>query len=249
MSWFWQLRGHQRDAREWSTAVTELGPDPFEAPVRPAVPLADPCVDLPPPWSEEQVWEARRGVRLLRFASGTGTAGDEGDGGSGDSGGEFWGSAGTRAYLARIVAAYRADLPQVCRRPGVMWFFAGLIVGEWRSMGEALDAMVDACRARPGRGWDLGLARTLRGRMLDTGPDNEDRAARDADEAVSLLEGTGDLVILAESLAGGRRGNPWPRGAYRRDGPAAARRPLRPYRTHRPRPRPADHAGGGSRLP
>ncbi|GGJ77491.1 hypothetical protein GCM10011583_06070 [Streptomyces camponoticapitis] len=200
MSWFWQLRGHQRDARDWSRAVAELGPDPFEAPVRRAVPLADPCTDLPPPWSDEQVWEARRGVRLLRFASGTGTDG-EGDGDEGGGGGEFWGSAGTRAHLSRIVAAYRADLPQVCRQPGVMWFFAGLIVGEWRSMGEALDAMVAACRARPGRGWDLGLALTLRGRMLDTGPDNEDRAARDADEAVSLLEGTGDLVILAESLS------------------------------------------------
>ncbi|MFC8826467.1 BTAD domain-containing putative transcriptional regulator [Streptomyces sp. NPDC057137] len=208
MSWFWQLRGHQRDARDWSTAVTALGPDPFEAPVRPAVPLADPCIDLSPPWSEEQVWEARRGVRLLRFASGAGMGGDEsegggegGGGGGGDGGGQVWGSAGTRAHLARIVAAYRADLPQVCRQPGVMWFFAGLLVGEWRSMGQTLDALVDACRARPGRGWDLGLALTLRGRMLDPGPGNEDRAARDADEAVSLLERTGDVVILAESLS------------------------------------------------
>ncbi|WP_354606783.1 BTAD domain-containing putative transcriptional regulator [Streptomyces panacea] len=204
MSWFWQLRGHQRDARDWSTAVTALGPDPFEAPVRPAVPLADPCIDLPPPWSDEQVWEARRGVRLLRFASGAGMGGDEaedgGDGG-GDGGGLVWGSADTRAHLTRIVAAYRHDLPQVCRQPGVMWFFAGLLVGEWRSMHEALDALVAACRARPGRGWDLGLALTLRGRMLDTGPDNEDRAARDTDEAVALLEKAGDVVILAESLS------------------------------------------------
>lgn len=92
MSWFWQLRGHQRDARDWSRAVAELGPDPFEVPVRRAVPLADPCTDLPPPWSDEQVWEARRGVRLLRFASGTGTDG-EGDGDEGGDGGEFWGSA------------------------------------------------------------------------------------------------------------------------------------------------------------
>lgn len=198
LSWFWQVRGHQRDARDWSTAVMALGPDPFEAPVRPAVPLADPCVDLPPPWSDEQVWEARRGVRLLRFASG-------GGGGEGAERDEDdtrnWSGPDTRDRLTRIVAAYREDLPQVCRQPAVMWFFAGLLVGEWRGMGETLDALVDACRAQPGRGWDLGLALTLRGKLLDTGPDNEERAARDADEAVSLFEQAGDSVILAESLS------------------------------------------------
>lgn len=198
MSWFWQVRGHQRDARDWSRAVTALGPDPFEAPVRPAVPLVEPCIDLPPPWSEEQVWEARRGVRLLRFASGGG--GDEGED-CAEGKAEIWGGADTRDQFVRIVAAYRVDLPQVCRQPAVMWFFAGLLVGEWRGMGETLDALVKACRAQPGRGWDLGLALTLRGKLLDTGPDNEDRAARDADEAVTLFEQAGDSVILAESLS------------------------------------------------
>ncbi|MET9552066.1 BTAD domain-containing putative transcriptional regulator [Streptomyces sp. NPDC006645] len=215
MSWFWQVRGHQRDARDWSEAVTALGPDPFAAPVRPAVPLADPCIDLPPPWSDEQVWEARRGVRLLRFASGGG-GGERADGGDDDKdkskgkgkgkgqskdNAQIWGGPDTRDQLTRIVAAYRKDLPQVCRQPAVMWFFAGLLVGEWRGMGETLDALVDACRAQPGRGWDLGLALTLRGKLLDTGPDNEERAARDADEAVSLFEEAGDSVILAESLS------------------------------------------------
>ncbi|WP_405679226.1 AfsR family transcriptional regulator [Streptomyces sp. NBC_01511] len=209
MSWFWQLRGHQRDARDWSTAVAALGPDPFAPPVRPAVPLADPCVDLPPPWSDDQVWEARRGVRLVSFAAGAEADGSVvggsvtgGNGAGGNVGdGNVGGSAATRDHLTRIVAAYRRDLPQVCRQPGVMWFFAGLLVGEWRSMGETLDALVDACRERPGRGWDLGLALTLRGKLLGTGPDNEGRAARDADEAVSLFEQAGDLVILAESLS------------------------------------------------
>lgn len=199
MSWFWQLRGHQRDAQDWSRAATELAPDPFAAPVRPAVPLPDPCIALPPPWSEEQVWEARRGVRLVSFASAGGEK--DGAGHAPDDGAGFWTSADTREHLARIVAAYRPDLPQVCRQPGVMWFFAGLLVGEWRSMGETLDALVDACRSGPGRAWDLGLALTLRGKLLHTGPGNEDRAARDADEAVTLFEQTGDLVILAEALS------------------------------------------------
>ncbi|MEU0692660.1 BTAD domain-containing putative transcriptional regulator [Streptomyces niveus] len=199
MSWFWQLRGHQRDARDWSTAATALGPDPFAAPVRPAVPLADPCIDLPPPWSDEQVWEARRGVRLVSFASGGGEKQEAGH--APDDGSRFLAGTDTLEPLTRIVAAYRPDMPQVCRQPGVMWFFAGLMTGEWRSMGETLDALVDACRARPGRGWDLGLALTLRGKLLDAAPGNEDRAVRDADEAVALFEQAGDLVILAESLS------------------------------------------------
>lgn len=230
LSWFWQVRGHQRDAHDWSTAVAALGPDPFAAPVRPAVPLTDPCIALPPPWSEEQVWEARRGVRLLTFASGGGgeRAGErpgtrpgewtEGGAENGDTRRDVdrgkdegkdwdeddaraWGGAGTRDLLTRIVAAYRPGLPQVSRQPAVLWFFAGLLVGRWRGMGETLDVLVDACRARPDRGWDLGLALTLRAKLLDTGPDTEDRAARDADEAVALFEQAGDSVILAESLS------------------------------------------------
>ncbi|MFD7519906.1 BTAD domain-containing putative transcriptional regulator [Streptomyces niveus] len=212
MSWFWQVRGHQRDARDWPEAVTALGPDPFEAPVRPAVPLDDPCTDLPPPWSDEQVWEARRGVRLLRFASrGGGAEGAEWD----EDHARNWSGDRTRDQLTRIVAAYRRDLPQVCRQPAVMWFFAGLLVGEWRGMGETLDALVDACRARPGRGWDLGLALTMRGRLLDAGPGDEERAARDADEAVALFERAGDSVMLAESLSA--RGESYERrGRYAR---------------------------------
>ncbi|NGO80725.1 AfsR/SARP family transcriptional regulator, partial [Streptomyces sp. YC504] len=72
MSWFWQLRGHQSDVTTWSAAVAALGPDPFAAPVRPAVPLVDRCTDSAPPWDEEQVWEARRGARLLVQAASTG---------------------------------------------------------------------------------------------------------------------------------------------------------------------------------
>lgn len=199
MSWFWQLRGHQRDARDWSGAVASLGPDPFAPPVRPAVPLAAPSIDLPPPWSVEQVWEARRGVRLVSFASGGGEKGEAGR--TPDEASRSRSSADTLEQLTKVVAAYRPGMPQVCRQPGVMWFFAGLLAGEWRSMGETLDALVDACRALSGRGWDLGLALTLRGKLLDAAPGTEDRAVRDADEAVTLFEQAGDLVMLAESLS------------------------------------------------
>ena len=101
MAWFWQLRGHHAEARVWSRAVAALGPDPFAEPIRPAVPLADRCTDRPPPWSEEQLWEARRGVGLMVFAAGGDAA--------------AFNSPETVAYLRRVVSAYGTGL---ARTPG-----------------------------------------------------------------------------------------------------------------------------------
>ncbi|MGW7364259.1 AfsR/SARP family transcriptional regulator, partial [Streptomyces sp. NPDC054841] len=135
MSWFWQLRNHQADARTWAAAVASLGPDPFAAPVRRAVALPDRCTDTPPPWDEEQLWEARRGVRLLVLAAGDAAAYEgaaydaaayEGAGHGAayaDTASEGAGPAGdTPAQLGAVVSAYRPGLPQNCRQPGSMWY-------------------------------------------------------------------------------------------------------------------------------
>ena len=47
--------------------MAALGPDPFTPPAAPVVPLLEPCTAAPPPLSEEQRWEARRGVRLVEL--------------------------------------------------------------------------------------------------------------------------------------------------------------------------------------
>ncbi|MEV5594513.1 BTAD domain-containing putative transcriptional regulator [Streptomyces sp. NPDC052496] len=213
MSWFWQLRNHQADARHWAAAVAELGPDPFAGPdpsaghdspagrdpsarrdpsaapgppagsVRSAEPLADRCTAVPPPWAGERLWEARRGVRLLVLASSGDQAGPAG-----------------RVRPEAVAAAYRPGLPQTARQPGVMWFFARLMAGEFTGLDEAVDAVVRHCRD-VGDGWDVGLALLLRTKLLGGRPAGLDRSARDAEEALALFEAAGDLWGIAESLS------------------------------------------------
>ncbi|MFF0560054.1 ATP-binding protein [Streptomyces sp. NPDC004266] len=195
LSWFWQLRNHQADARAWAAEAARLGPDPFREPVRPAEPLEGRCVDVPPPWTGERLWEARRGGRLYALAT---------EGGEGATALE---RPETRARLAALVAAYRPGLPQTCRQPGTMWYFARLMTGELTGLDETLTLIVDACRGH-GTGWDLGFALLMRAKLVGRGSD--------AAEALALFEAAGDSWGIAESLAA--RGE-----AYEREGrPAEA---------------------------
>ncbi|WP_191094770.1 AfsR/SARP family transcriptional regulator [Streptomyces venezuelae] len=181
LSWFWQLRNHQIDARTWAVEAGRLGPDPFRAPVRPAEPFDGRCTDVPPPWSGERLREARRGGRLYALAT---------QGGRGSAAFE---RPETRARLTALVSAYRPGLPQVCRQPGSMWFFARLMTGELAGLDEALTAIVDACRDH-GPGWDLAVALLIRAKLVVHGPE-------DATEALTLFEAAGDPWGIAESLA------------------------------------------------
>ncbi|MDX3232219.1 AfsR/SARP family transcriptional regulator [Streptomyces sp. ME19-01-6] len=196
MSWFWQLRNHHGDARSWAPAVAALGPDPFLPPVRPAVPLADPCTDQAPPWSEEQLWEARRGMRLMVFAGGGGVGGASAD------------REGAQEYLRGIVDAYRPGLPQTCRQPGFLWFSARLLTGQAASLGESLDAMVRDCREL-GHVWELGFALLLRARLRYDHPGGPERSAGDADQALTRFERAGDPWGIAESLSARGEAHEW----------------------------------------
>ncbi|MEU2238396.1 BTAD domain-containing putative transcriptional regulator [Streptomyces sp. NPDC018338] len=181
LSWFWQLRNHQTDARTWAATAARLGPDPFREPVRPAEPFEGRCVDVPPPWTGERLWEARRGGRLYALAT---------EGGEGATALE---RPETRARLAALVAAYRPGLPQTCRQPGTMWFFARLMTGELTGLDETLTLTVEAGRDH-GTGWELGFALLMRAKLLGHGP-------ADADEALALFEAAEDAWGIAESLS------------------------------------------------
>ncbi|MER8044665.1 BTAD domain-containing putative transcriptional regulator [Streptomyces sp. NPDC094032] len=190
MSWFWQLRNHQLDSRTWARAAAGLGPDPFLAPVRRAEPFAGRCVDVPPPWTGERLWEARRGGQLFVLATEGGEGGERGEGGGG---GGLLERPETRARLDAVVAAYRPGLPQTCRQPGAMWYFARLMTGGFGSLDETLAAIVAAARAH-GEDWDVAFGLLLRAKLLGEQPG-------DAEEALGLFEAAGDSWGIAESLA------------------------------------------------
>ncbi|MET7754384.1 BTAD domain-containing putative transcriptional regulator [Streptomyces sp. NPDC005389] len=181
LSWFWQLRHHQVDARTWATEAGRLGPDPFQEPVRPARPLDGRCTDVPPPWHGERLAEARRGGRLYVLAT------------QGGRGATPFEHPETRARLAALVSAYRPGLPQTCRQPAMMWYFARLMTGEFSGLDETLTALVDACRAHA-PGWDLAFALLVRAKLVVRGP-------HDAAEALALFETAGDSWGIAESHA------------------------------------------------
>ncbi|MET9935496.1 hypothetical protein ABZ054_32700, partial [Streptomyces sp. NPDC006324] len=180
LGWFWQLRNHHVDARTWAVEAGRLGPDPFRKPVRRAEPLDGRCADVPPPWTGARLWEARRGGRLYALAT---------EGGAGATALE---RPETRARLSALVAAYRPGLPQNCRQPGTMWYFARLMTGELTTLDETLTEIVDACRDRA-PGWDLGFALLMRAKLAGRGAD--------ADGALALFEAAGDSWGTAESLA------------------------------------------------
>ncbi|MGW7033689.1 AfsR/SARP family transcriptional regulator [Streptomyces zaomyceticus] len=181
LSWFWQLRNHHSDARTWAVEACRLGPDPFGEPVLAAGPLTGRCVDVPPPWTGERLHEARRGGHLYAVAT---------QGGRGATALEH---PETRARLTRLVSAYRPGLPQTCRQPGTMWYFARLMTGEFTRLDEALTAIVDACRVHA-PGWDLAFALLVRAKLAGHGPE-------DAAEGLALFEAAGDPWGIAECLA------------------------------------------------
>ncbi|MET7617817.1 BTAD domain-containing putative transcriptional regulator [Streptomyces sp. NPDC005408] len=187
LNWFWQQRNHLADARTWSSSAAALAPDPFQVPVRPAPPLPAPPTHTPPPWSDEPLWEARRGVRLMVLASNEG-------------GGDALWEPGTQTYLRAIVSAYRPGLPQTCRQPGWMWFIARLMTGEFDGLGETVDALVASC-AEGDPGWDLGFALLMRARLLGDRPGGLERSEHDADRALALFETAGDQWGIAEALS------------------------------------------------
>ncbi|MFP3992768.1 AfsR family transcriptional regulator, partial [Streptomyces sp. E11-3] len=187
LSWYWQMRELRAESRQWATAAAELGPDPFAEPVRPVPPLFERCIDAPPPMPPEQLWEARRGVRLIQLASEDHSAGG-------------WASDETKARMRRIIAAYRPGLPQTCRSPGALWIYVVLVSGDLCDLRSLLDATVDACR-RYGYRWELAGALHMRAWVLANRTDWAGSAPRDAAEALALFQELGDNWGAAEALS------------------------------------------------
>ncbi|MFI2779976.1 ATP-binding protein [Streptomyces sp. ALB3] len=187
LAWYWQIRDLRADARHWSKAVGELGPDPFAAPVVPAGPLYERCNDAPPPMHAEVLVEARRGVRLIHLASMSHEL-------------DQWTTPEAVEYCGRIVEVYRPGVPQACRTPGVLWIHAVMLTGDPGRVLELVDQAVATCRSL-GDDWDLASALQLRANMLANRGDKAGEAARDADESLALFTRLGDSWGAAEALS------------------------------------------------
>ncbi|WP_434588796.1 AfsR/SARP family transcriptional regulator [Streptomyces sp. A5-4] len=187
LAWYWQIRDLRADARHWSLAAAELGPDPFESPIAPAPALHERCTDTPPPMAPEQLLEARRGARLIYLASMNHEFDD-------------WTTTEGLAWLRRVVQVYRPGLPQTCRAPGTLWFFAVMLTGEVGLLKEVVDATVDASREF-GYEWELAAALQTRANILTNRSDWVGDASRDADESLEIFTRLGDSWGAAEALS------------------------------------------------
>ncbi|MEU6821325.1 BTAD domain-containing putative transcriptional regulator [Streptomyces atriruber] len=187
LCWYWQIRGLRVETRNWSRDITALGPDPFAPPVAPAPPLYESCTDAPPPMSPEMLVEARREVHLLLLSC---MEMDRLD----------WQSPESATKLAGIRRAYRPGLPQTCRTPGNLWFFAVLLGGGMDALRTCLAETVAACRAL-GYEWELAAALQTRANILANRTDWAGDAIRDADEALQGFQRLGDAWGTAEALA------------------------------------------------
>ncbi|MEU8762936.1 BTAD domain-containing putative transcriptional regulator [Streptomyces sp. NPDC048659] len=185
--WYWTMRDLRADALHWSEAVAALGPDPFGPGAAPVVPLHEAVTAVPPPLSEEQLWEARRGVRLIELLNMDHETGR-------------WTTPEGLARLRVINDRYPPGLPQTCRLPGSFSVFAVLLIAEPGRMAEALDAHVAACR-RHGYDWELGNALQLRANMLANRADLAGQAAADAEESLRIFVGLDDAWGAAEALS------------------------------------------------
>ncbi|MFC8669771.1 BTAD domain-containing putative transcriptional regulator, partial [Streptomyces sp. NPDC057199] len=187
LAWYWQIRDLRTAARNWSREIMALGPDPFAPPAEPAVPLYEPCTATPPPMRPEVLAEARRGVHLLHLACM-------------DLELETWQTPEAEAKLLAITQAYRPGLPQVCRNPGYLWFYAVMLTGDMDRLREVIDASVATCREL-GYQWELAGALHMRANILANRADWAGDATRDADESLEIFVRIGDGWGAAEALS------------------------------------------------
>ncbi|NUV61666.1 BTAD domain-containing putative transcriptional regulator [Streptomyces sp. CAI-85] len=185
---YWQMRDLRIEARNWSRAVMELGPDPFTDPVRPAAPVREPVIATPPPLTGEVLQEARRGVHLSHLACM-------------DMELEAWDNPAAQNKLRVVGETYAPGLPQTCRAPGLLWFYAVMLTGDMDRIRVIVDANVETCRATPGYEHELATCLQMRANLLANRSDWAGDAGRDADEALEIFGRLGDSWGAAEAYS------------------------------------------------
>ncbi|MGW2343790.1 AfsR/SARP family transcriptional regulator [Streptomyces sp. NPDC001661] len=187
LAWFWQMRDLRTDARTWTGEAAALGPDPFAGPVRPAPPLHQRCTETPPPLTGELFEEARRQVHLCRL-------------GYMDMEMDHWQTEEGQARLRAVIETYRADLPQACRPPGNIWYFAVLMTGDMDKLQELAAVSARTCREL-GYDWELALVLQMRANVFANRSDWAEEGLAYADESLELFSRLGDEWGTAEALS------------------------------------------------
>ncbi|MFD9716794.1 BTAD domain-containing putative transcriptional regulator [Streptomyces sp. NPDC059076] len=187
LSWYWQIRDLRSEARHWTALAAELGPDPFAPPYAPAPPVYERFSDVPPPMPPELLQEARRGVAVLRLIFV-------------DHGVEEWGTPENQQRLQGITRVYRPGLPQTCRVPGALWFYAILLTEDVERLKAMLDRTVETCRALD-YAWELACALHTRAALLAHRSHLSGGAAEDAEEAWKIFIDLGDDWGASEALS------------------------------------------------
>ncbi|MFJ2176371.1 AfsR/SARP family transcriptional regulator [Streptomyces sp. NPDC087851] len=185
--WFWQMLDLRAEARQWTQAASALGPDPFAPPGEPAPPILSRCTDAPPPMSPDLLQEARRQVRLVEMVN---MDHDDGD----------WLSPERIAWLGVVSTVYRPGLPQTCRFPATLWFFAIMLTGDAEGLRVALDGTVRACEEL-GYEWELAGALHMRANVLANRAEWAGDARADADRSLEIYDRLGDRWGTAEALS------------------------------------------------
>ncbi|MFE1308057.1 BTAD domain-containing putative transcriptional regulator [Streptomyces sp. NPDC058755] len=198
--WYWQMRDLRIECRTWCEEAMSLGPDPFAEPVRPALPVWERCTDTPPPFTGELLVEARRGVHLAHLACM-------------DTEINSWQTPEAQAKLRIMAQVYEPGLPQTCRAPGAIWFYAVILTDGADRMHTISDAAIQTCRDTPGFEWELAGALQLRANLLANRTAWAGDATRDADEALEIYSRLGDQWGIAEALSARGEANER-KGAY-----------------------------------
>ncbi|MEU2909059.1 BTAD domain-containing putative transcriptional regulator [Streptomyces massasporeus] len=186
--WYWQMRDLRIEARNWCREVMALGPDPFAEPVRPATAVWERCTDAPPPMTGEVLAEARRGIHLAHLACM-------------DTELDAWQNPRSQEKLRAIARTYEPGLPQNCRLPGLLWFFAVMLTGDMDRLRVIIDAAIRTCRQAPDFDWELASGLQMRANFLANRTDWAGDAARDADESLEIYRRLGDAWGTAEALS------------------------------------------------
>ncbi|MFI5682422.1 BTAD domain-containing putative transcriptional regulator [Streptomyces sp. NPDC051636] len=186
--WYWQMHDLRIEARNLCREVMALGPDPFTEPVRRAAPVWQRCTDAPPPYTGELLAEARRGLHLAHLACL-------------DTELDAWQTPEAQEKLRVITEVYEPGMPQTCRPPGMLWFFAVLLTGGLERLRTIIDACVRTSRETPGFEWELATTLQMRANMLANRSEWAGEAFRDADEALEIFRRLGDAWGAAEALA------------------------------------------------